>query len=325
MRINQERASRALLVLEFITSTLALIYFTITGEDPLAQFGLTVLTPLVVLMIVGAWRRWPWVNQANVIIGTLVTVFLLVSPASDTNFSPIVFAPMAIAIVVTSSTWTLGTALTVMAIVMLRAEGQGPYLRVDFILSYVFVAGCLYIGRLIMEQSQQALNAALVAAHTEQILAEQYAHEARTQAVALESRAEELNRLLETLAALETPAVEVAEHVLLAPIVGYLDSIRAEILTSHLLHEIADRRIHTLILDITGMTQIDKSVAHKLLTLARAVKLLGSSVIISGISPTIASTLIKLGITLDDVQMAPNPYNALKLVEQHHDFWLDHR
>ena len=42
------------------------------------------------------------------------------------------------------------------------------------------------------------------------------------------------------------------------------------ILSSHLLHEIASRRIHTLILDITGMTQIDKGVAHKLLTLARS-------------------------------------------------------
>nr|MBA3470828.1 STAS domain-containing protein [Herpetosiphonaceae bacterium] len=299
---------------------------TISGADPQAQFGLTVLTPLVVLLIVGAWRRWPWVNQANVIIGTLVTVFLLVNPLIDTTFSPVVFAPLAITVVVTSSRWTVGTALTVLLLLLVRSNGQGPYVQFDFILSYVFVAGCLYIGRLIMEQSQQALNTALVTAHTEQTLAEQYAQEARAQAVALESRAEELNRLLETLAELETPAVEVAQHVLLAPVVGHLDSIRAEILTSHLLHEIAERRIHTLILDITALTQIDKSIAHKLLALSRSVKLLGSRVIISGISPTIASTLINLGITLDDVQMAPTPYNALQLVEQHNDsdLWLDH-
>jgi anti-anti-sigma regulatory factor len=323
MRINQERASRALLILEFITSTLALIYFIATGEDPQAQFGLTVLTPLVVIMIVGAWRRWPWVNHANVIIGTLVAVFLLVNPAADTNFSPIVFAPMAIAIVVTSATWTLGTAMTVLVILFVRAAGHGPYTRVDFILSYVFVAGCLYIGRLIMEQAQQAVSEALLAAQTERALAQQYAQEAKTHALDLESRAEEQNRLLETLAELETPAVEVAEHVLLASVVGYLDSIRAEILTSHLLHEIADRRIHTLILDITSMTQIDLGIARKLLTLARSVKMLGASVIISGISPTVASKLVDLGITLDDVQMSPTPYSALKLVEQRADFWLD--
>jgi rsbT co-antagonist protein RsbR len=316
MRINQYLASLSLLILELVATTLGLIYFTLNPAEPEVQFGLLVLVPLIAAMLFGAWRRWPWINQINVVIASLITALLLVNPARDIQFSPVVFAPMGVAVVVTSANWTLGCALAVLAAVVLRSGGQGPFVRLDYLLCYLFVAGCLYLGRLILEQAQIQAGLALSAATAERQLAEQYAQDARTYAADLEARGHQQHRLLETLAALETPAIEVSPQVLLAPIVGHFDAQRADSLTTRLLSAIAARRIHTLILDITGLALLDAAVAEQLVLLARGVRLLGATVIISGISPDSATALVQLGANLGDVRTTSTPADALGLAGQ---------
>ena len=314
MRINKHFASRSLLILEFIVLIISLIYFSFYPMDPRDQAGLLVLAVLVVGLLVLAWRGWRWTNEANVVVAALGITLLLVDPGSDKGFAPVVLAPMAIAVVMASANWTLGAGLGVLAILLLRSGGQGPYVRVDYLLSYAFVAIWLYVGRLLLDQAQRSLDVALRQANDERLLAENYARDVQDSADELAARAREQSRLLETLAALETPAIEVAERVLLAPIVGHFDEQRADSLTTRLLNAIAARRIHTLILDITGLAMLDTAVAEHLVLLARGVRLLGATVIISGISPDSATALVQLGASLGDIRTTSTPADALAMI-----------
>jgi len=314
MRVNKQFASRIMLVLELSILAFSVIYYFFNPLDPRDQRGLIVLTVIVAGLLAAAWRDWRWTNEANVLVAALGITLMLVDPDSDKGFAPIVMAPMAIAVVITSANWTLGAAVGVLAILLLRSTGQGPYVRVDYLLSYVFVAAWLYVGRLLLDQAERSLSVALGQANDERLLAENYARDVQESAAELEARAREQSRLLETLAALETPAIEVAERVLLAPIVGHFDDQRADSLTTRLLNAIAARRIHTLILDITGIALLDAAVAEHLLLLARSVRLLGATVIISGISPESATTLVQLGASLGDVRTTGSPADALALV-----------
>jgi rsbT co-antagonist protein RsbR len=314
MLINKHFASRSLLILEFIVLVISLIYFSFYPMDPRDQAGLLVLTVLVAALLVLDWRGWRWTNETNVVVAALGITLLLVDPGSDKGFAPVVLAPMAIAVVMTSANWTLGAGLGVLAILLLRSGGQGPYVRVDYLLSYAFVAIWLYVGRLLLDQAQRSLDLALRQANDERLLAENYARDVQDSAAELEARAREQSRLLETLAALETPAIEVAERVLLAPIVGHFDEQRADSLTTRLLNAIAARRIHTLILDITGLTMLDTAVAEHLVLLARGVRLLGARVIISGISPDSATALVQLGANFGDIRTTSTPAEALAMI-----------
>jgi anti-anti-sigma regulatory factor len=314
MRINKHFASLSLLILELVVLVISLIYFTIYPMDPNDQRGLLVLALLVLGLLVAAWRGWRWTNEANVVVAALGITLLLVDPGSDKGFAPVVLAPMAIAVVMTSAGWTLGAGLGVLAILLLRSGGHGPYVRVDYLLSYAFVAVWLYVGRLLLDRAERSLDAALGQANDERQLAENYARDVQESAAELEARAREQSRLLETLAALETPAIEVAERVLLAPIVGHFDEQRADSLTTRLLNAIAARRIHTLILDITGLALLDAAVAEHLVLLARGVRLLGATVIISGISPDSATALVALGASLGDIRTTSTPADALAMI-----------
>lgn len=316
MRLNHRMVNLSLLIFEFVLSAIGLLYFVVTATDFPAQRGLMIFLPIAAALIVAAWRNWRWTNVINVLIASLLTVTLLVNPVTDHVFAPIVFAPMALALVITSATWTGIVALGVLGTLIARAGGQGTYSQIDNIISYVFIAGCLYIGRRLLEQAQINVTDALNNATNERLSAEHYAREARQHAATLEERTTDQQRLLDTLVALETPAIEVAEHVLLAPIVGYLEPHRVEALIRRLLHDIADRRVHTLLLDISGLTLVDARVAATLDQLTQAVRLLGANVIISGITPQSATVLSEHAVNLHTVTISPTPYTALKLVQQ---------
>jgi rsbT co-antagonist protein RsbR len=128
---------------------------------------------------------------------------------------------------------------------------------------------------------------------------------------ALRTKNEEQRRLLELVATLEIPAVPLADNVLLAPIVGHLDSRRAEMLTARLLDEVHQRRTDMVILDITGVQEVDRTVAQGLLTTVQTLRLLGCKVTLSGVSASTAMTLVDQGIGLEGVRTARSPQEAL--------------
>jgi len=99
--------------------------------------------------------------------------------------------------------------------------------------------------------------------------------------------------------------------VLFVPIVGHLDARRTEALTSRLLSEASAQRAELVILDIAGVSSIDTIVAHGLLHTAQALRLLGCTVTLSGISAEVAVALVSLDVGLENVTIARSPREAL--------------
>lgn len=129
----------------------------------------------------------------------------------------------------------------------------------------------------------------------------------------IEQRALEQQRLLELIDVLELPVLTIEDRVLLAPLVGRLDSRRTEALRGRLLEMVASRRAHTVIIDVTGISFIDTAVAKALIDTATAIRLLGARTIVSGIGPSVAQTLVHLNVGLAEIATAPNPEAALRL------------
>ncbi len=118
--------------------------------------------------------------------------------------------------------------------------------------------------------------------------------------------------LLNLVSALETPVVSLAEGILLAPIVGHIDSRRADTLRARLLEAVHANRTRLMILDITGVATVDTSVAQALMMTIQALRLLGCRVVVSGISATVAMTLTHLGIDMSNVETVRSPEEALE-------------
>ena len=115
----------------------------------------------------------------------------------------------------------------------------------------------------------------------------------------------ERNRTIRTqqreLEKLSTPVLQLREGLLILPIVGMLDSHRAQQLTEHLLRAIRDRRGQVVVLDVTGVAAVDSRVANHLIQTVDAARLMGAKAIITGLSPEVAQTLVGLGISLGSV------------------------
>lgn len=94
---------------------------------------------------------------------------------------------------------------------------------------------------------------------------------------------------------LSTPLIPVAEEVVVMPLVGNIDSSRAQQIIEILLEGVVETRAKTAIIDITGVQVVDTQVANAILRAAQAVRLLGTSVVLTGISPEVAQTLVGLG------------------------------
>lgn len=97
---------------------------------------------------------------------------------------------------------------------------------------------------------------------------------------------------------LSTPLIPVSDEVLIMPLIGMIDALRAQQILETLLQGVADRRAKTVIMDITGVQIVDTHVANALIQAAQAVRLLGARVVLTGIRPEVAQTLVGLGVDL---------------------------
>ncbi|MFQ3660858.1 MAG: DICT sensory domain-containing protein [Chloroflexaceae bacterium] len=103
------------------------------------------------------------------------------------------------------------------------------------------------------------------------------------------------------IAELGVPVIPVLESVIVLPLIGTIDSRRAQMVMENLLHGIADFQADVAIIDITGVQVIDTAVADALTRAVKAASLLGARVILSGVSPRIATTLVTLEVDLSQV------------------------
>jgi anti-anti-sigma regulatory factor len=102
------------------------------------------------------------------------------------------------------------------------------------------------------------------------------------------------------LAELSTPLIPISDAVLVMPLIGAVDTVRAGQILEALLQGVNDHRPKAVIIDITGVAAVDTQVASSLVQAAQAVRLLGSTAILTGIRPDVAQTLVSLGIQLNN-------------------------
>ena len=116
---------------------------------------------------------------------------------------------------------------------------------------------------------------------------------------AMQERIIEVQRA--ALLELSTPLIPIADNVLVMPLIGTIDTNRSRQIMDTLLEGIAQHRATFAILDITGVKVVDTQVAHGLIRTAQAVQLLGARMIMTGISPAMAQTLVHLGVDLGSI------------------------
>ena len=115
-------------------------------------------------------------------------------------------------------------------------------------------------------------------------------------------RAEDvISRQAQEILEVSTPVIQLWDGVIAAPLIGTLDSQRTAQFMERLLHRIVETNSPVALIDITGVPTIDTQTAQHLVETVTAVRLLGAQVILTGVRPALAQTLVHLGIDLSHI------------------------
>jgi rsbT co-antagonist protein RsbR len=115
---------------------------------------------------------------------------------------------------------------------------------------------------------------------------------------------------------LSTPVLQVRDRLLILPIIGVIDSMRAKQLTDDLLHSIRANRARIVVMDITGVAAVDSKVANHLIQTVAAARLMGSDVIVTGLSADVAQALVGLGVDLSSIRTMNDLQGGLEEAER---------
>jgi rsbT co-antagonist protein RsbR len=115
----------------------------------------------------------------------------------------------------------------------------------------------------------------------------------------------------DALMQMSTPVTEIWTNILMLPIVGIVDSSRAQHIMSAMLRTIAATQSRVIIMDISGVGVVDTAVANHLIKITKATKLMGCQCTISGVSASIAQTMVELGIEVGNVKTMGTLKDAL--------------
>ncbi|MEN9938678.1 MAG: hypothetical protein RLZZ387_5257 [Chloroflexota bacterium] len=155
------------------------------------------------------------------------------------------------------------------------------------------VLTCQWYNALLRDEQGEAIGAlSQVQDVTEEIRAEEALRESQEQLIMAQQAA---------LRELSTPLIPLADGLVAMPLIGSIDSTRAQQVIEGLLEGVSANHARVAILDITGVPVVDTQVANALLRAAQAVKLLGARVVLTGIRPEVAQTLVGLGVDLTSI------------------------
>ncbi|WP_298402607.1 STAS domain-containing protein [uncultured Chloroflexus sp.] len=313
MRVDQR--SLALVLMGGMAGyTLVRGLLNIVFGDPLTTIILTLIVSAIFWIATWLyWRGWEGARMFATSGVALVVAFGL--PLEGQTI--VLFTPLAFAIAITNTQWVAGIGLAMIAILLGRdvlADGRfdSVYADVGVLASYIVQVVAFAAARL-------ALDTARIEAERNAAQAEAARAEIAERAAAIEQQRHELaeqnqrqQELLELVSQLETPAVRIADGVLLVPLVGGIDSQRAGKITRRLLELVYERRVNLVILDVAGVPLIDTAVANALTQTVRSLRLLGCRVTLTGISSQVALTLTHIGIELHELEVAASPQEALQ-------------
>src|SRR5919106_886766 len=120
----------------------------------------------------------------------------------------------------------------------------------------------------------------------------------------------------EAIRELSTPVLRVPERLLILPIIGLIDPQRARQLTEQLLRGIRENRGKVAVMDITGVPSIDSAIANRLVQTVEAARLPGATVIVTGLSPEIAQTLVTIGVDLSKMNTVGDLQGGIEEAER---------
>ena len=124
----------------------------------------------------------------------------------------------------------------------------------------------------------------------------------------LERTTEIIKRQRDELTELSSPVIKIWDGILVLPLIGVLDSARAQLVTESILNAIAESESEFIIIDISGVPAIDTEVAQHILRTTEAARLMGATPMISGVRPATAQTIVHMGLSLGASQTS----NSLK-------------
>jgi rsbT co-antagonist protein RsbR len=131
-----------------------------------------------------------------------------------------------------------------------------------------------------------------------------------TEQVQYENKLKEQSNMIRQLS---TPTIQLWDGVLVLPVVGVIDSMRAQYMMESVLNKILQTYAKVIILDIQGVAAMDTTVANHLIKITKAAKLMGCECILSGISPAVAQTIIHLGVEMNEINTKATLKDALSV------------
>lgn len=120
----------------------------------------------------------------------------------------------------------------------------------------------------------------------------------------------------EAIRELSTPVLQVRERLLILPIIGVIDPQRARQVTEQLLRGIRSNRAKVVVIDITGVPSVDSTVANHLVQTVDASRLMGATVIVTGLSSEIAQTLVTIGVDLSKMKTVGDLQGGIEEAER---------
>jgi rsbT co-antagonist protein RsbR len=132
----------------------------------------------------------------------------------------------------------------------------------------------------------------------------------------VEERERVIREQQEAIRELSTPVLQIRDRLLILPIIGMLDAQRARQLTEQLLGAIQMSRAKVVVIDITGVATIDRTVANHIVETVEAARLMGAGAIITGLSSKIAQTLVDLGVDLSMMNTVGDLQGGLEEAER---------
>ncbi len=160
----------------------------------------------------------------------------------------------------------------------------------------------LYDDSLSLEDYVAAMRAVSKLIHLDTSLVVETYSRITNEAMAAQSR---------SLMEMSTPVTQIWQGVLFLPIVGIVDSKRAQEIMNATLTKISQTQSRAFIMDISGVAVVDTAVANYLIKVTKATRLMGCECTISGLSPAIAQTMVELGIDVGRVKTTATMQDAL--------------
>ncbi|ABQ88496.1 anti-sigma-factor antagonist [Roseiflexus sp. RS-1] len=346
---RQAPALQMILIAISVAALVALIVFlAVLGVNPTSGVpaGGAVLVMLASLAGVAALRRGYFrlavlVPSAGLIVAVFFVTVIYGYPAA-TPFLPVMFIPVILTgllietrpllLIAAASALITAAIFLVNPVIapfttMVQPPGDLTIVAVALFLLVLFVVTTIIalfgpvlrqslIAALARERELEQLRDSLEATVSERTAGLQEALRTVEQREAqLQQALADLQASQVTIRELSAPVLPVLPGVLIAPLVGAIDESRATVFVANVLRAVERERAQQVIFDVTGVPLIDTQVARMILQAADAVRLLGAQVILVGIRPEVAQTVVGLGVALDmktyaDLQQAIHALSA---------------